>query len=76
MEIERRNDIITTITLFAISGYLYLIFELYAPYCAKHTCGSSTGGYWALVPLIILIFFISGMCWLLCNVVFYDNYKN
>ena len=73
---KRRNDIITTITLLAISGYLYLIFELYAPSCAKHTCGSSTGGYWYLVPLISLMFFIGGIYWLLCNVVLHDNYKN
>lgn len=58
-----------------ISGFIYLIFELFAPYCAKHVCCVFSGGYWSLVFMLAFIFFIAGIYQLLFNVVCGDEKK-
>lgn len=51
---------IITAILFSISGISYLVFELYAPFCAKHTCGVSSGGLWSVIPVITVLSTVLG----------------
>lgn len=72
----RKQNILTTAILFLAGGIVYLIFEISAPFCAKNVCCTSSGGYWSLVPLIYVMLFIVGFCWLVCNVILYTEEVN
>jgi hypothetical protein len=58
---DRAIHLIISITLFMIAGFMYLLFELFAPYCSKHVCCSSSGGVWSLVPALCIIIVLFGV---------------
>lgn len=72
---DRRIHIIIAINLFLIGGFIYLIFEMFAPFCAKHVCGSSSGGFWSLLPNLSIIFILLGVIVFIANVILYENPK-
>lgn len=58
--------------MFVLGGVVYVIFDLYAPYCAKHVCGCSSGGWWMMLPNLSVIFLLIGFMTILLAVFDYE----
>lgn len=67
---EKKTSILVSVVLFLTAGLIYLHYELYAPYCAKHVCCSSTGGWWSLATPLCSILVVIGIVILVTDVIF------
>lgn len=57
---------------FVMGGLVYIYFDLFAPYCAKHECCASSGMPWVLLPNLSAIFMCIGFIVLLLNIIEYE----
>lgn len=67
-----KKKLMFSLLMFFCSGWVYALFELYAPYCAKHVCCSSSGGFWAFMPLLAVLFLCIGFYSLILGVLYAD----
>ena len=67
-----KKSFVFAMLMFVLGGLVYVIFDLYAPYCAKHPCCSSAGGWWALMPNLSAILLLIGFITIILGVFDYE----
>lgn len=72
MNFTRAKYFMITGIMFIAASLCYLCYELFAPFCAKNPCATSSPGSWIALLLGAMILFIIG-CFFLLGALTYEK---
>ena len=68
---KRKTHLIMAAIIILIGFTFHLVFEIFAPYCAKNICGQTSGSEWMLLYVFVLLMYLIGSFYLFENVILY-----